>query len=144
MKVYLDSNLLVARSLIQHVHHARAIELFVEIVSKRWTPIISTHGLAEIYAILTSAPYKPRMTCAEAWQLIETNILPRMEIEPLGKDDYSEVIKECASQGHIGGRIYDAIHIHAARKAECARIYTFNVQHFRQIAPDLLDRIMAP
>jgi predicted nucleic acid-binding protein len=144
VKVYLDTNLIVARSVTQHVHHARAVALFTEIGSKRWTPVISTHGLAEVYAILTSAPYKPRTSPAEAWQILEKNILERMEIESLGRKEYSQVIKECAAQGLSGGRIYDALHIRAARKAECSRIYTFDVQHFRQLAPDLLDRIMAP
>jgi predicted nucleic acid-binding protein len=144
VKVYLDTNLLVARSVAQHLHHARAVELFQEIVSKRWTPVISTHGAAEAYAILTSAPYQPRITPAEAWQICETSIFERMDVQPLGRNDYRRIIKECAAQGHASGRIYDAIHIHAARKAGCSRIYTFNVQHFRQLAPDLLDRIMAP
>jgi hypothetical protein len=31
-----------------------------------------------------------------------------------------------------------------ARKAQCSRIYTINVSHFQQIAPDLAGRIMAP
>jgi len=47
-------------------------------------------------------------------------------------------------QDWTGGRIYDAIHIQIARKAKCDRIYTFDVRHFRSIAPDLSDRIMAP
>ena len=31
-----------------------------------------------------------------------------------------------------------------ARNAACDRIYTLNVRHFQQLAPDLADRIGAP
>ena len=144
MKVYIDTNVVVARSITQHEHYPRAIELFAEIERRQWSPAISTHGLAEIYAILTRAPYQPRISSAEAWGIIEKNILVRFEIEPLTRSDYTRILRECAALGWTGGRIYDAIHVHAARKAGCSRIYTFNVQDFRQLAPDLLDRIMAP
>ncbi len=144
MRVYIDTNVIVARSITLHEHHPRAIELFAEIERRRWIPAISTHGLAEIYAILTRAPYQPRISPAEAWGILEKNILERFEIEPLTRSDYTKILRECAALGWIGGRIYDAIHIYAARKAQCSRIYTFNVQDFRQLAPDLLDHIMVP
>jgi hypothetical protein len=44
----------------------------------------------------------------------------------------------------IGGRIYDALHLRRARQAACDRVYTFNVRHFQQLAPDLAGRIGAP
>lgn len=144
MKVYVDTNVLVARCVAQHPHHDHAVALFREIEAKRWIPVISAHGLAEVYAVLTAAPFKPRISALEAWQILDRNILGRIEAKPLGRKDYVHILKESAAQGWTGGRIYDAIHIHAARKTECTKIFTFNVQHFRQIAPDLLDRIMAP
>ena len=144
MKVYIDTNVIVARSVTQHEHHIRAIAFFTEAESRTWTLVISTHGLAEIYSILTRVPYQPRISPAEAWGILEKNILERFEIEPLIRSDYAKILRECAASGWIGGRVYDAIHVHAARKAKCERIYTFNVQDFRQIAPDLVDCIMAP
>ncbi len=144
MKVYVDTNTIVARAVVNHVHNANAVALFRQIEQKRWTPVISTHGLTEIYAVLTGAPFQPRISPAEAWQILQQNILEKFDIEPLTRNDYSKIIKECAAQGWTGGRVYDAIHVHIARKMQCSRIYTFNVSHFRQIAPDLTDRIMAP
>lgn len=76
--------------------------------------------------------------------MLETNVLSSFEIEALTRTEYARVIKDSAAQGWGGGRIHDALHIAAARKAKCSRIYTFDVTHFRQLAPDLLDRIMAP
>ena len=144
MKVYIDTNVIVADAVSHHIHNANASLLFQEISARRWTPVISSHGLAEVYSILSGAPYRPRTSPAEAWQIIEENVLSSFEIEALTRNDYRKVIQECAALGWTGGRVYDAIHIHAARKARCSRIYTFNVQDFRQLAPDLLDSIVSP
>jgi predicted nucleic acid-binding protein len=57
---------------------------------------------------------------------------------------YLATIRECADKGWTGGRVYDALHLHCAKKTFCDRIYTFNVRHFQQLAPDLADRITAP
>jgi predicted nucleic acid-binding protein len=144
VKVYIDTNTVVARAVTTHVHNANAVVLFRQIQSRRWIPVISTHGLAEIYAVLTGTPFQPRITPAAAWQILHADILEKFEIESLARNDYREIIKDCAAQSWSGGRVYDALHVATARKAQCDRIYTFNVRHFRSIAPDLSDRIMAP
>jgi predicted nucleic acid-binding protein len=144
VKVYVDTNIVVADTMKDHVHHVNAAGLFRQIQLRQWTPVIAAHGLAEIYLVLTGAPYKPRPTPAAVGQMIEKNVLQTFEIEALTRNDYKKIIQECAVLGWTGGRVYDAIHIHAARKAQCSRIYTFDVQDFRQLAPDLLDRILSP
>lgn len=144
MKVYIDTNVIVADAIENHSHSANASSLFKEVEKGRWVPVISAHGLAEVYSILTRAPFRPRISPAVAWQIIEENVLASFEIEPLTCSDYTRILRESAAVGWSGGRVYDAIHVHAARKAQCERIYTFNVQDFRQLAPDLVDRIMAP
>jgi predicted nucleic acid-binding protein len=144
VKVYLDTNIVVADAVAGHVHNANASGLFRQIESRRWTPVIVAHGLAEIYSVLTRTPYIPRISPAAAWQILEENVLASFEIETFSRSEYVRFLKDCAAQGWSGGRIHDALHLAAARKAKCARIYTFDVAHFRQLAPDLLDRIMAP
>jgi predicted nucleic acid-binding protein len=144
VKVYLDTNIIVARIVTGHIHQPNAFRLLDQIEERRWTPVIAAHGLAEIYSVLSRAPHQPRISPAEAWEAIEKNILPAFEIEALTQNDYARTIKSCAAQSWGGGRIHDALHIAAARKAQCSRIYTFDVTHFRQLAPDMLDRIMAP
>jgi predicted nucleic acid-binding protein len=144
VKVYVDTNIIVARLVRSHVHQVNANNLLHQIQSRRWTPVIAAHGLAEIYSVLTRTPFQPRVSPAEAWEMLDLNVLPRFEIETLSRSDYIRVLKDCAAQGFGGGRIHDALHLAVARKAQCERIYTFDVPHFRQLAPDLLDRIMAP
>jgi predicted nucleic acid-binding protein len=43
-----------------------------------------------------------------------------------------------------GGIIYDCLLLACARKAQAERICTWNVRHFRSIAPDLAERIVTP
>jgi predicted nucleic acid-binding protein len=144
VNVYLDTNIVVADAVAEHDHHESSAALFHEIQRRRWTPVISAHGIAEIYAVLTSVPFSCPVSPAEAWRVIQENVLSLFEIEALPRSDYTEVLRQCAAQGWTGGLVYDAIHLQAARKAKCARVYTFNLTHFRRIAPDLHDRIMRP
>ena len=105
---------------------------------------ISAHGLSESYAVLTSTPFVPRVYPAEAWNLLSRNILPYLEVVTLTPEIYRDTIQSCANAGWIGGRIYDALHLRCATQAHCDRIYTFNVRHFRQLAPELSERIGPP
>jgi predicted nucleic acid-binding protein len=144
VNIYVDTNVVVARTVKGHQHQANAIQLFREIAMRRWTPVISAHGLAEFFSVLTRTPFPRRVSSIEAWKVIEENILPLFEVEALTKTDYKALLQNCAANGLSGGLVYDAIHIFAARKAKCSRIYTLNVKHFRLIAPDLQDRILSP
>lgn len=144
MNVYFDTNIVVADAVEEHEGHDRAVSLIQEAQRRRWTLFISAHGLAEIYAVLTGTPFSHRISPAEAWLILQENIFQLFEIQSLSRADYTEVARNCAALGLAGGAIFDALHIQAARKANCARIYTFDADDFRRIAPDLRDRIVAP
>jgi predicted nucleic acid-binding protein len=75
-------------------------------------------------------------------------ILERMrehlKVVALDEDEYFEVVRASAGAGRMGGIIFDALLIACARKAKAETIYTWNVRHFRLIAPDLAGRILEP
>jgi len=144
MRAYLDTAVLVAASVAGHPHHSQSLATLRMVHKKRVTGHISGHGLSETYAVLTRTPFTPPIYPAEAWKLLSLNVLPYFRIVTLTPKMYQETIEECANRGWIGGRIYDALHLCCAKKAACDRIYTFNVHHFQQLAPDLADRIGAP
>jgi predicted nucleic acid-binding protein len=50
----------------------------------------------------------------------------------------------CVGRGLGGGKVYDALLIECARQAQSERIYAFNLQDFRRLAPDLTERFAAP
>jgi predicted nucleic acid-binding protein len=145
VKVYLDTNVLVAAAVQEHQHHIQAFSLAKRIRDGAIEGFISTHGLAEFYSVLTRAPFTPRVHPAEAGRLIEDNILPYFNLIALSASDYKTVFRSCAASGLSGGMIFDALHLHSAQKAECDRVYTFDVKDFRILAPPgIVDRVVSP
>lgn len=61
--------------------------------------------------------------------LIEESILGRLEIVELNNVDYMNAIENVSVRGLTSGIIYDALHVEAAKKASCSRIYTYNINH---------------
>jgi predicted nucleic acid-binding protein len=145
VKVYIDTNVLVAASIEDHQHYAPAFELLKKVKGGSLQGCISSHGLAEFYSVLTRAPFIPRVHPAEAGRLLEHNILPHFELVTLSPNDYKAVLSTGAQAGLVGGVVFDALHLRSAQKAGCERIYTFNVKDFRGLASsELQDKISAP
>lgn len=103
------------------------------------------HSIAEMFAALTRLPVQPRIHPAEAARIVTENILPHFEIVALGKKDYLEALNATAGGGWTGAKIYDVLLLRCAVKCAAARIYTFNLGDFKQLAPPGLEgKICAP
>lgn len=144
MNAYLDTNVIIAGYVRSHNHHTQAFGLLRQVYDGRVSGILLAHGLSELYSVLTKAPFLPRISPGEAWQLLNDRVLGSFEIVHLTTEEHTGVVRQCAHEGWSGGRIFDALHLQAARKARCERIFTFDVRHFRQLAPDMADIIVAP
>jgi predicted nucleic acid-binding protein len=144
MKVYCDTSVLVAASVSAHPHHAQSLALLKQVRSGKLEAVISAHGTAEFYAVLTRAPLTPPVYPSEAWRLLSENILPHFHVAALSAAQYTSVLRQAAVEGWTGGLIYDALHLAAATSNHCKRIYTFNLRHFLQLAPKLHDAIRSP
>ncbi len=145
MKLYYDTSVAVACCVEGHPHHAAASAAFERLARDKHTGVISAHGLAEVYSVLTRTPFTPPVFPNEAWRLVEHNLLPLLSLATLRADEYRRALEECADRGWAGGRVYDLLHLKCAAKEKCDRIFTFNVRHFRELAPkELADRICSP
>lgn len=144
MKIYLDSNVLIASCVADHPHFAQAAALVTAIREHQHTAWISTHGLAETYSVLTRLPLSPPIFPGEAWRMLIENILSICEVIALTTKDYRKVLEQCAQTGISGGRVYDVLHLQAAHKEGCERLYTFNVRHFRELVSDWTGEIAQP
>ncbi len=144
MKVFFDTSVLVAASEQGHPHYGQAWPALRRVTARRDRGFISVHSIAEMYAALTRLPVQPRIHPAEAARIITDNILPHFEMVPVEKNDYTEALRVVADGGWSGAKIYDALLIGCAARSHADRIYTFNLSDFRQLAPDLEDRICAP
>lgn len=106
--------------------------------------MISTHSLAEVFSALTSVPVMPRILPSEAGSLIAANIQRHFQLVAVTSEMYERAVEVCVGRGLGGGRVYDALMIECARYSKADRIYTFNLQDFRRLAPDLAIRMSAP
>ena len=147
MRVFCDTSLIVAASLDQHEHHSQAFQVLKNVISERDVGVVAAHSLAEAYSVLTRTPLKPKLSSVQAGKLIQENIVVHFEIVSLSAEEYALEIQSCAARGIVGGQIYDALLLACAAKAKPGldRIYTFNVRHFKNVAPtEFQERIQAP
>jgi predicted nucleic acid-binding protein len=144
VKIYFDTDVLVASVIQLHVHFHAAHAAVLAVRDRTIEGCVSAHGLAEFYAVITRAPFSSPVFPLQAWQALSDNFLPAFEVVPLSTEDYKSAIHSCAQRGWAGGRIYDLLHIASASKAGCDRIFTFNVRHFQQLAPAFGGRISVP
>jgi len=106
--------------------------------------MVAAHSLAELYAILTTLPIKPRILPDVARQLIEHNVLNRCKVLFLSAEDYVAVIDHLSKLEILGGATYDALIVYAAAKAKADQIITLNPKDFVRVYPELADRIISP
>jgi predicted nucleic acid-binding protein len=144
VRTYFDTSVLVAACVGRHVHHFQAIQALREVRSGKLQGIISSHGLAESFAVLTRAPFVPPVLPHEAWLYLSANVLPTFELVTLTAIEYREVVERCSQNGWSGGRVYDALHIQAAKNAKAERVYTFNLRHFLQVGPEVHNIVVSP
>ena len=139
--IFLDTSVLIATAHVSHKHHAPSRELWNGCAPH--LAAISTHTIAEVYNTLSAMPPVLRLSPRDAVIAVET-FLERLTPVPLSAEEYMEALRRTANLGHSGGMIYDALHMACARKVGAERIYTWNVRHFRMVAPDLAERIVTP
>ena len=145
MDIFFDTTILVAASEQSHPHYAQARPALLRVVAGRDTGFMGLHSIAEVFAALTRLPIQPRIHPVEAVRIITDNILPHFEVVSLGKEDYPEALNMMASGGWSGAKIYDALLLQCAARCAGERIYTFNLEDFKQLAPvGLQEKICAP
>ena len=135
MKVLFDTSVIVPALVDQLSRHPSCFETYISYTSGENQGVCSTHCLAECYAVLSALPLPRRITTEEALQLIKESVLKRLEVVSLDQADYLEAITAAAKHGLTSGIVYDALHVVAAKKASCIRIYTNNLDHFRPLCP---------
>ena len=95
---------------------------------------IISHGLAEVYRTLTG---RLKIPPKQAAQLVEGALVRLFKEAELGRSDYVTAIKGLAEKSLSGPIIYDAVHAQGARKVGASKAHTYNLDHFRSLAPDL-------
>lgn len=139
--IFLDASVLIAAAHVSHERHSPSRELWSRCA--RNLAAISAQTIAEVYDTLTAMPPAMRLSPRNAGLALES-FLKRLTPVTLTAEEYLDTLRRTASLGHSGDTIYDALHLACARKVRADQIYTWNVRHFRAVAPDLADRIVTP
>ena len=135
MKVCFDTSALVAALLQNHPHHSLAFPHLQAVQGGRCQGYLTSHALAELFATLTALPLRPRLLPADVQRLIQVSVLPHFELIPLGNQEYHNAMALTVAQNCSSGAIYDALHLVGARAAACEKLLTFNLRHFKALAP---------
>jgi predicted nucleic acid-binding protein len=144
MNILFDTSVLVAAMVEAHPMHERALPWLQRVQAGLDVGIIATHTIAELYAVLTKLPVRPRISPAVARRLIQQNVLEICRVVSLSEDDYVAIVGHLSDTGIVGGATYDALILYAALKADVDCVVTSNETDFRRIYPDLADKIVAP
>jgi predicted nucleic acid-binding protein len=141
VKYFLDTSVLVPVFVDEHPHHEASLAVFVRADKEHFC--CAAHSLAEVYSTLTRLPGKHRASASEAVLFLE-NIERRLTFVALDAEEYWRAIMGSAESDIVGGTIYDALLAHCALKAKAETIFTWNVDHFRRIGPEVAKRIRTP
>ena len=133
MKILFDSSILIAAFVESHPKHKSALSFLMKTKNKEFEFLVSSHSILEIYSVLTSAPFKPKITPIIARQLIENNIKNLAETIYLTDKDYFEIIEKMDKWNLSGGIVYDAILVECALKVKADEILTLNPRDFLRL-----------
>jgi len=141
VKVFFDTSVLIAASLLQHEHHRPSVAAYLKADKKN--ACCAAHTLAEVYSGLTRMPGSQRMRGDQALLFLD-QIRERLTIITLDEEDYYSAIASAVAQGIVGGTIYDALLAKCAIKANATIIYTWDLDHFRLVGPEVARRVRTP
>ena len=135
MKILFDTSVIIAGLVEFHPMHKRAFPWLKRAKANEFELIVASHTLAELYAVLSTLPVKPRITPLVASKLINENVTPNGKIISLTPGEYKSVIKQISELGLAGGIIYDALIAKVAQKTKVNRLMTLNIDHFNRPWP---------
>lgn len=145
MKVFLDTNVLIAASVRQHPHFSRADAVMRRCMAQQEEGLVHTHSLLEFHSAITQLPKGLAVPPAQVAGLLQQSILAFVRLVALPMEEMTSIQKRAGEIGLIGGIIYDFFHLSVAMRERVDRFYTFNTAHFQAIAPpDFRDRVVAP
>jgi len=129
--VFLDTTVLVS-GLVDFGPASEAASRILDAVAAGSLPgpLTAWHCCLEFYSVATRLPEEFRLEPADARQLLEQEILSRLQICALPAGDRRGLFTVASEEGLVGGRVYD-LHIgEVARRAGARIVVTDNRRHF--------------
>lgn len=143
LKVLFDTNILVASTIEAHPNHSISLPWIQQVRSKSIDGYISTHSIAELYAVMTRLPLAKPLSPQQVHDVIVNNLESFHSVN-LESNDYLEIIRNVARLNITGGGIYDAIIAQAALKANVDTLLTMNSKHFTRLGENIAKLVREP
>ena len=142
LKILFDSSVLIAAFVESHPKHKSALSFLMKAKNKEFELFVSSHTILEIYSVLTSAPFKPKITPIIAKQLIENNIKKIAKTICLTDEDYFKIVENMSNSNLSGGLVYDAIIVECALKAKADEILALNSKDFLRLTNEISIKVI--
>lgn len=136
MNIIFDTSVLIAAFVESHIKHKNALSYLRKAKNREFKLFVSAHTILEVYSVLTSAPFTPKITTVIAKKLIETNIISIAKIIYLTDKDYFRIVKKMSNSNLMGGIVYDAIIVECALNSKVDEILTLNPKDFLRLTKD--------
>lgn len=129
--VFLDTSVLLG-GLVDFGPQSAPAHTVLHAVAEKTIPAAATawHCCLEFYSVSTRLPPEFRLTPAQALQLLEEEIVDRLDVHDLPATARLQMLRHAAAEGTAGGRIYDTHIAEVARSAGASIIVTDNRKHF--------------
>lgn len=141
MTLFFDTSVLIPAYQLTHTQHEQSSLALAQV--RRHTATCGAHSIAEFYSVLTRMPPPYRFHLEQALLCID-EIAQNFRVITLDAQEHLSEVRRAAENRTPGGQLYDALLLACARKAKADKILTWNLKHFRLLAPDLADRIVTP
>lgn len=139
MTLLLDTSVVIASLDADEPHHVACDRLLSQGRHR-----LLAHGLAETFSILTGSRLGRRLSPEVAVELIESAVLPFVELVHLTGRETMATLAQAGVRGARGGAVYDLLHLAAARKAGVEGLVTLNLRDFEVLARPCDPVIRAP
>ena len=129
--VFLDTSVLLAGLVDFGPQSAPAQSIMHAVAERRVsTPATAWHCCLEFYSVSTRLPPEFRLTPADAFALLEHEVLPRLSIHDLPSSARLSMLTAAGRDAVAGGRIYDLHIAEVARAVGAPVVVTDNRRHF--------------
>ncbi|MFN8491878.1 MAG: PIN domain-containing protein [Caldilineaceae bacterium] len=142
MRLLFDTSTLIAALLKPHEAHPFAHPWLDQVLAGVHTGVLCAHSLAELYSTLTRMPLQPKITAADALDLLRENVLSTFEIVGLTPADYVTILEHLQKRNLVGGMTYDALIMFVAVKASVDKVITLNGRDFIRLFPQFAGEVI--
>jgi predicted nucleic acid-binding protein len=137
-----DTSVLVAASDAAHQHHAQSVAVVSRATPE--TAFCAAHALAELYSTLSGGRYLRVLPLTQVLQIVK-QVQTVFTIVDVSHRDYVSLLESAVLRQIRNGRVYDALHVHAAEQCGADIIYTWNESDVRAVASEeWAERIQTP